>query len=91
MEDVLYSHPAVLEAAVVAMPDDTWGETPCAFITLREHAEPVSQDDIIAWCKAGMASFKAPRKVVFGELPKTSTGKIQKNLLRARLAKPSEH
>ena len=89
VEDVLYSHPAVLEAAVVAMPDDTWGETPCAFITLREHAEPVSQDDIIAWCKAGMASFKAPRKVVFGELPKTSTGKIQKNLLRARLAKPA--
>lgn len=85
IEDVLYQHPSVLEAAVVAMPDETWGETPCAFITLKEHAEPIGEDAVIAYCKANMASFKAPRKVLFGELPKTSTGKIQKNVLRDQL------
>jgi fatty-acyl-CoA synthase len=86
VEEVLYRHPAVLDAAVVAMPDEKWGEAPCAFITLRDDAPPVSEADFIAYCKAGMASYKAPRKVIFGELPKTSTGKIQKNLLRDQLA-----
>ncbi len=83
VEAVIYRHPAVLEAAVVAMPDDKWGETPCAFLTLREGAE-VSEQDIIDYCRDNMARFKAPRKVVFGELPKTSTGKIQKFELRDR-------
>ena len=83
VEAVIYRHPAVLEAAVVAMPDDKWGETPCAFLNLREGAE-ISEQEIIDFCRANMAHFKAPRKVVFGELPKTSTGKIQKFELRER-------
>ena len=83
VEAVLYRHPTVLEAAVVAMPDDKWGETPCAFLTLREGAE-VSEQEVIDYCRDNMAHFKAPRKVVFGELPKTSTGKIQKFELRER-------
>ncbi len=83
VEAVLYRHPAVLEAAVVAMPDDKWGETPCAFLTMREGTE-VSEQDVIDYCRDNMARFKAPRKVVFGELPKTSTGKIQKFELRER-------
>jgi fatty-acyl-CoA synthase len=86
VEEVLYRHPQVLEAAVVAMPDEKWGETPCAFIALKDGLPAVSQQDIIAFCKANLASYKAPRMVVFGELPKTSTGKIRKNLLRERLA-----
>jgi fatty-acyl-CoA synthase len=83
VEDVLYRHPAVLEAAVVARPDPIWGETPCAFVTLKPEAE-ASQDDIIAFCRTHLARFKAPRTVIFGPLPKTSTGKIQKFLLRER-------
>ncbi|MFZ9037701.1 MAG: acyl-CoA synthetase [Gammaproteobacteria bacterium] len=83
VEAVLYRHPAVLEAAVVAMPDDKWGETPCAFLTLRDGTD-VSEQDMIDYCRDNMARFKAPRKVVFGELPKTSTGKIQKFELRER-------
>jgi len=86
VEEVLYRHPRVLEAAVVAMPDDKWGETPCAFVALKGAAQAADEQEIIAFCKANMASYKAPRKVVFGELPKTSTGKIRKNLLRERLA-----
>jgi fatty-acyl-CoA synthase len=86
VEEVLYRHPQVLEAAVVAMPDEKWGETPCAFIALKDGMPAVSQQDIIVFCKANLASYKAPRMVVFGELPKTSTGKIRKNLLRERLA-----
>ncbi len=82
VEEVLYRHPKVLEAAVVARPDEKWGEHPCAFVTLREDAGAVSPDEIIDWCRANMARFKAPRTVVFGPLPKTSTGKIQKFLLR---------
>jgi len=82
VENVLYSHPAVLAAAVVARPDDRWGETPCAFIELMPGAEPVDENDIIAFCRDRMARFKCPRSVVFGELPKTSTGKIQKFRLR---------
>ncbi|NGR09677.1 long-chain-fatty-acid--CoA ligase [bacterium SGD-2] len=81
VEEVLYRHPQVLEAAVVAMPDEKWGETPCAFVTLKKGAE-VTEADIIAYCKANLASYKAPRKVVFAELPKTSTGKVRKNVLR---------
>jgi fatty-acyl-CoA synthase len=83
IEEVLYRHPKVLEAAVVARPDEKWGETPCAFVTLREGAEP-DERDIINWCRTHMANFKIPRTVRFGPLPKTSTGKIQKYVLRER-------
>ncbi|OJV50162.1 MAG: acyl-CoA synthetase [Burkholderiales bacterium 68-10] len=81
VEDVLYRHPAVLAAAVVAKPDAKWGETPCAFLELKPGAE-VTQADIVAHCKQHLAGFKVPRAIVFGELPKTSTGKIQKFELR---------
>lgn len=81
VEDVLYRHPAVLAAAVVAKPDARWGETPCAFVELKPGAQ-VSAEDIVAHCKKHLAGFKIPRVVVFGELPKTSTGKIQKFELR---------
>ena len=84
IENTLFKHPAVLEAAVVARADDTWGETPCAFVDLKADAEPVTEADIIAFCRGNMAHFKAPKTVVFGPLPKTSTGKIQKFLLRQR-------
>ena len=83
VEDVLYRHPAVLEAAVVARPDPKWGETPCAFVTLRP-GQQATADDIIAFCRERMPHFKAPRTVVFGPLPKTSTGKMQKYVLRER-------
>jgi fatty-acyl-CoA synthase len=83
VEDVLYRHPAVLEAAVVAKPDERWGETPCAFVTLKQDGAATA-DDIIGFCRGRMAHFKAPRTVVFGPLPKTSTGKIQKFVLRER-------
>ncbi|WP_345797770.1 acyl-CoA synthetase [Castellaniella sp. MT123] len=85
VEDVLYRHPAVLAAAVVARPDERWGETPCAFIELKADSQ-VTAEDIIAHCKAHLAGFKVPRRVIFGELPKTSTGKIQKFELRQRAA-----
>jgi fatty-acyl-CoA synthase len=81
VEDVLYRHPAVLEAAVVAKPDEHWGETPCAFVTLK-HGHDADAAAIIAFCRSHMARYKAPRHVVFGPLPKTSTGKIQKFVLR---------
>jgi 3-(methylthio)propionyl---CoA ligase len=83
VEDVLYRHPAVLEAAVVARPDPMWGETPCAFVDLKP-GTATSADDIIGFCRQHLARFKAPRAVIFGPLPKTSTGKIQKFLLRER-------
>jgi fatty-acyl-CoA synthase len=83
VEDVLYRHPAVMEAAVVAKPDAKWGETPCAFVTLKPGAAgTVSAEEIIGYCRANLAHFKAPRTVVFSDLPKTSTGKIQKFELR---------
>ena len=82
VEEVLYRHPKVMEAAVVAKPDEKWGETPCAFVTLKPGAGEVSADDIIKWCRANLAPFKCPKHVVFAELPKTSTGKIQKFVLR---------
>ena len=75
--------PDRLEAAVVARPDDHWGESPCAFVTLKT-GNDAHAEDIIAYCKDNMAHFKAPKTVVFGELPKTSTGKIQKVVLRDR-------
>ena len=83
VEDVLYRHPAVLGAAVVARPDSKWGETPCAFVELKDGASP-SEQEIVDFCRGHMAHFKAPKTVIFGALPKTSTGKIQKFLLRER-------
>jgi fatty-acyl-CoA synthase len=84
VEGVLYRHPAVLEAAVVARPDEKWGETPCAFITLKENAE-ATQEEIIAFCRENLAHFKCPKTVIFGDLPKTSTGKVQKYVLREKV------
>ena len=83
VEDVLYRHPDVLEVAVVAKSDEKWGEVPCAFITLADGAT-TSVDQLINYCRDNMAHFKAPKHVVFGLLPKTSTGKIQKFVLRKR-------
>jgi fatty-acyl-CoA synthase len=85
VEEALYAHPAVLEAAVVARPDPVWGETPCAFVTLKPGAAATAEE-IVAWCRARLAHFKAPRSVVFADLPKTSTGKIQKTTLRTKAA-----
>ena len=82
VEEVLYRHPSVLEAAVVARPDEKWGETPCAFVWLKPDAVPVTDAELIEYCRQHMARFKAPKTVVFHELPKTSTGKIQKFKLR---------
>jgi len=81
VEDILYKHPAVLFAAVVAKPDPKWGEVPCAFIELKDGAK-ATEAEIIAYCKGQMSAFKTPKAVVFGSIPKTSTGKIQKFLLR---------
>ena len=90
VEEVLYKHPDVMEAAVVAQPDAKWGETPHAFVTLKPGAAAVSAADIIAWCRTGMAHYKCPRHVSFGPLPKTSTGKIQKFELRERARRAAE-
>ncbi|MEE8532562.1 MAG: acyl-CoA synthetase, partial [Alphaproteobacteria bacterium] len=84
VESVLYRHPAVLEVAVVARPDEKWGETPCAFVTLKDGSGAVDEAGLIAFCRDRLAHFKAPRSVVFGPLPKTSTGKVQKFVLRER-------
>ena len=84
IEDTLYRHPDVLEAAVVARPDNKWGETPCAFVTLKDTAVGVTGQDIINFCREQMAHFKIPKTVVFLELPKTSTGKVQKFRLREK-------
>src|SRR5437868_4202202 len=81
VEDALYKHPAVQAAAVVAKPDAKWGETPCAFVELKS-GQAATADDLIAWCRNNLASYKCPRYVVFTDLPKTSTGKIQKFKLR---------
>ncbi|GLI93781.1 acyl-CoA synthetase [Methylocystis echinoides] len=83
VEDVLFKHPKVSAAAVVAAPDDKWGETPCAFVELRE-GESATAEEIVGWSRQHLAHFKCPRHVVFGPLPKTSTGKIQKYILRNR-------
>jgi fatty-acyl-CoA synthase len=89
VEGVLYRHPAILEAGVVAKPDEKWGETVCAFITLKEGAI-VTEQEIIEFCRGNMAHFKCPRTVVFGPLPKTSTGKLQKYKLREGARRLSE-
>ena len=83
VEDVLFKHPKINAAAVVAAPDDKWGETPCAFIELRD-GEEATAEEIIAWSRRHLAHFKCPRHVVFGQLPKTSTGKVQKFILREK-------
>ncbi|MBA3325960.1 MAG: AMP-binding protein [Rhodobacteraceae bacterium] len=85
VEDALMAHPAVALAAVVARPDDTWGETPCAFVELKAGAA-ATEAELTAWCRDRLAHYKCPRAVVFEELPKTSTGKIQKGPLRTRAA-----
>jgi fatty-acyl-CoA synthase len=82
VEEVLYRHPQVMEAAVVARPDEKWGETPCAFVTLKADAVAVTAEEIIGYCRENMARYKVPKTIVFGPLPKTSTGKIQKFVLR---------
>jgi len=81
VEEVLYKHPSVAFCAVVAKPDEKWGETPCAFIELRPGTSATGEE-IIEWCRQGLARYKVPRHVVFAEVPKTSTGKIQKFKLR---------
>jgi fatty-acyl-CoA synthase len=88
VEEVLYRHPKVLEAAVVARPDATWGETPCAFVTLKQGASATAEE-IITFCRDNMAHYKAPKTVLFEALPKTATGKIQKFALRDRAEKLS--
>ena len=88
VEDVLYRHPAVIAAAVVAKPDEKWGETPCAFLEIKAGVK-VSAEEIIAHCKQHLAGFKLPRTIIFGDLPKTSTGKIQKFELRRRAGSAS--
>jgi fatty-acyl-CoA synthase len=82
VEDVLYRHPAVMFAAVVAKPDEKWGETPCAFVEKKPGNDAVTEAELVAYCRENLAHFKCPRTVVFGELPKTTTGKIQKFRLR---------
>ncbi len=89
VESFLYRHPKVLEAAVAARPDGKWGESPCAFVTLKEGAS-ADEAEIIEFCRANMAGFKVPRTVIFGPLPKTSTGKIQKFVLRERAREMGE-
>ncbi len=84
VEQTLYRHPSVAEAAVVARPDERWGETPCAFLELKDGVDEPTEEEIIQFCRDNMASFKTPKRVVFGPLPKTSTGKVQKFVLRER-------
>lgn len=84
VEDALYKHPSILDVAVVARPDEKWGETPCAFVCLKEGAEKTTSHDLIDHCRQHLAGFKVPKTVVFGPLPRTSTGKIQKHILRDR-------
>ncbi|KZD09778.1 acyl-CoA synthetase [Oceanibaculum pacificum] len=82
VEEALYRHPSIMEAAVVARPDEKWGETPCAFVTLKPGAPLVGEAEVIDWCRQKLARFKVPKTILFGPLPKTSTGKIQKFVLR---------
>jgi fatty-acyl-CoA synthase len=88
VEDVLHRHPAVMAAAVVALPDAKWGEVPCAFVELKPQAD-AQEAGIIEFCRTQLARFKVPKRVIFGELPKTSTGKIQKFQLRERVKSAS--
>ena len=82
VESVIYRHPDVQEVAVIPVPDDKWGETPCAFVTLKDCTKELSEEEVISFCRDNMARFKVPKTVVFSDLPKTSTGKIQKFQLR---------
>ena len=84
VEGVLFKHPKVLEASVVARPDEKWGETPCAFVTLKA-GENATSEEIIAFCRQHLAGFKCPKTILFTELPKTSTGKVQKFILREKV------
>ena len=84
VEECLFRHPKIMEAAVVARPDEHWGETVCAFVTPRDGAGDLAEEEVVAWCRERIARYKTPRTVVFGPLPKTSTGKIQKFVLRDR-------
>jgi fatty-acyl-CoA synthase len=84
VEDVLHRHPAVMLAAVVARPDEKWGEVPCAFVELKAGASATEQE-VVEFCRTHLARFKVPKQVVFGALPKTSTGKIQKFVLRGQV------
>ncbi|WP_332778008.1 acyl-CoA synthetase [Polaromonas sp.] len=88
VEDVLYQHPAVLAAAVVAKPDARWGEVPCAFVELKQGMD-TSEAELVDWCRDNLAHYKAPRQVIVGPLPKTSTGKIQKFVLREQVCSSS--
>jgi fatty-acyl-CoA synthase len=85
---VLYRHPSVLVAAVVATPDDKWGEVPCAFIELAD-GDKTSKQQLLNWCREQLASYKVPKRIEFIEIPRTSTGKIQKYVLRELLQKES--
>jgi fatty-acyl-CoA synthase len=87
VESAIYKHPAVLAVAVVAKPDVKWGETPCAFVELKDAPESPSEEDIIGFCRDNLAHYKCPRHVIFGPVPKTSTGKIQKFKLREQAKK----
>ncbi len=91
VEGVIYRHPAVLEAAVVASPDEKWGETPCAFVTLKPDGPEVTEQELIRFCREKLAGFKVPKKIVFSDLPKTSTGKIQKFVLREEAKKLNQN
>jgi fatty-acyl-CoA synthase len=82
VEDTLYKHEAVSSCAVVAKPNEKWGETPCAFVELKDGYDHITEDDLVAFCRENLAHYKCPREIIFGELPKTSTGKIQKFVLR---------
>ena len=84
VEDALYKHPAVQVVAVVAKPDEKWGETPCAFVELKPGAT-ASAEELIGWCRDHLAAYKCPRSIVFAEIPKTSTGKLQKFKLRQKV------
>jgi fatty-acyl-CoA synthase len=84
IEECLYRHPQVMEAAVVARPDAKWGETPCAFVMPKPGEAALTPEAVVQWCRDHLAHFKVPRTVVIGPLPKTSTGKIQKFVLRDR-------
>jgi fatty-acyl-CoA synthase len=88
VEEVLMQHPAIMWAAVVARPDETWGETPCAFLELKSGASQPDDKDLIAFCRARLARFKVPKTFIYGALPKTSTGKIQKYMLREQAGGP---
>ena len=86
VETILLRHPAVSEAAVIAMPDEKWGEVPCAFITLySDAASTVQPEEIIKWARTQMPGFQTPKRVIFSDLPKTSTGKVLKHELRKKL------